>query len=351
MSIKLGTNFDLKSKQFLDSRQEVQGKSNLKNWTTPVPPGFEVCLDEVWYYYDPTVNLDETGHWIPRLVGSEELESGEIIEASNRAISADAVDAINERLNGKLEEIETNYSNADQILEEKIQEINARLNADADEAAGYKISNIRWGGPSGITSGTTFEVGYVANTVYNNTPTISFNVTGKNNYAYPENGGRLYWMTGVQETYDSNVSIHITYTFITPYNNSMDLESDATLKWTYKRFWNTVTEAEKSTLLEGDTTGYNLLRSKCGEGELSTSRSIIEKTFNCTGGQYPFFVVYAGNDNNWTPSKVTVGGFANSNYTVYKKTLINTFGKSIPYFIFMLNQIQTANNIKITIEG
>ena len=351
MSIKLGTNFDLKSKHFLDSRQEVQGKSDLKNWTTPVPPGFEVCLDEVWYYYDPTINLDETGHWIPRLVSSEELESGEIVEASNRAISANAVDAINERLNGKLEEIETNYSNADRALEEKIQEINARLNADADASAGYKINNIRWGGPSGVTSGATFEVGDVVNTIYNGTPTISFNITGENNYAYPENNGRLYWTSGVQETYNNNVSMTISYAFNTPHNNLMNLSGTASLKWTYRRFWKTVTESEKLILLNGETQGYNLLRSKCGEGELSTSRSITEKTFDCSGGKYPFFVVYAGGDNNWTPSKVTVGGFANSNYSIYKKTLINTFGESIPYFIFMLNQIQTASNIKITIEG
>lgn len=336
MSIKLGTNFDLKSKQFLDSRQGLpESKDGLKNWSTPVPPGFEVCLDEVWYYYDPEANLIETGHWVPRLVGGEEIaNSGEsIINGENRGVTADAVNQINT------------------TVWAAIDNINSRLNADADANAGYKIDNIRWGGSSGIVSGATFEVGNVVSTIYNGTPTISFNVTGKNNYAYPENGGRLYWTTGVQETYSSNVSIHIIYTFITPYNNLMSLESDATLKWTYRRFWGTVTENEKLILLDGETQGYNLLRSKCGEGELSTNRNITEKTFNCTGGQYPFFAVYAGNDNNWTPNKVTVGGFANSNYTIYKKTLINTFGKSIPYFIFMLNQIQTATNIKITIEG
>lgn len=334
MSIKLGTNFDLKSKQFLDSRQEVQEKSDLKNWTTPVPPGFEVCLNETWYYFDPTVNLSDTGHWVPRYVGGEEIvSSGEnIINGENRGVTADAVNQINSS------------------IWTAIDNINARLNADADASAGYKIDNIKWGGPNGITSGTTFEVGYIANTVYNDTPTISFNITGKNNYAYPNNNGRLYWTTGVQENYSNNVSIHITYTFTTPNNNLMNLESDATLKWTYRRFWKTVTEDEKSVLLDGGTQGYNLLRSKCGEGELSTNKSITEKTFNCSGGQYPFFVVYAGNSDNWTPSKVTVGGFANSNYTIYKKTLINTFGESIPYFIFMLNQIQTASNIKITIE-
>ena len=335
MSIKLGTNFDLKSKQFLDSRQEVQGKSDLKNWTTPVPPGFEVCLDEVWYYYDPGANLMETGHWIPRLVGGEEIaNSGEnIINGENRGVTADAVNQINT------------------TVWAAIDNINSRLNAGEDAEAGYKIDNIRWGGPSGIASGTTFEVGYVANTVYNNIPTISFNVTGKNNYAYPESNSRLYWTTGVQETYSNNVSVTISYAFTTPHGNIMNLSETASLKWTYRRFWKTITENEKLILLDGGTQGYNLLRSKCGEGELSTNRNIAEKTFNCTGGQYPFFVVYAGNDDDWNPSKVTVGGFANSNYSISKVNLINTFGVEIPYFIFMLNQIQTASNIKITIEG
>ena len=336
MSIKLGTNFDLKSKQFLDSRQGLpNSKDDLRDWSTPVPPGFEVCLNEIWYYYDPGANLSETGHWVPRLVGGEEIaNSGEsIINGENRGVTADAVNQINT------------------TVWAAIDNINSRLDAGEDAEAGYKIDSIRWGGPSGIVSGTTFEVGYIANTVYNGTPTISFNITGKNNYAYPESNGRLYWTTGVQETYSNNVSMTISYAFNTPHNNLMNLSETASLKWTYRRFWQTVTENEKLTLLGGGTQGYNLLRSKCGEGELSISRSITEKTFNCTGGQYPFFAVYAGNDNNWTPNKVTVGGFANSNYTIYKKTLINTFGKSIPYFIFMLNQIQTATNIKITIEG
>ena len=348
MSIKLGTNFDLKSKQFLDSRQEVQGKSNLKNWTTPVPPGFEVCLDEVWYYYDPTINLDETGHWIPRLVSSEELESGEIIEASNRAISADAVDAINERLNGKLEEIETNYSNADQILEEKIQEINARLNADADEAAGYKISNIYWGT---IANNTSFEVGYSVDTKipeYNNNPAISYKITGTNYSSGP------YYLDLESETLTKsnadNETRNISHDFEQPISKvHKTLTATAKLTWTYQRFWGTVAEDEKSILLNGGAGGYNLAKTKYFE--LSTSKSISEKTFDCSGGKYPFFIVYAGNSNSWTPSKVTVGGFANSNYTISRINLINTFGIEIPYFVFMLNQIQTANNIKITIEG
>ena len=348
MSIKLGTNFDLKSKQFLDSRQEVQGKSDLKNWTTPVPPGFEVCLDEVWYYYDPTVNLDETGHWIPRLVGSEELESGEIIEASNRAISADAVDAINERLSGKLEEIETNYSDADRVLEGKIQEINARLNAGADDAAGYKIDNIRWGT---FADNTTFEVGYSVNTKipeYNNNPAISYEITGTDYSSGP------YYLDLESETLTKrsadNETRNISHDFEQPISKVHKILTATTkLNWTYQRFWGTVTEDEKSILLDGGTKGYNLAKAK--RSELSTSKSISEITFDCSGGKYPFFIVYTGNHPSWSPSKVTVGGFANSNYSIYKKTLINTFGIEIPYFIFMLNQIQTAYNITITIEG
>lgn len=348
MSIKLGTNFDLKSKQFLDSRQEVQGKSDLKNWTTPVPPGFEVCLDEVWYYYDPTINLDETGHWIPRLVSSEELESGEIVEASNRAISADAVDAINERLNGKLEEIETNYSNADQMLEEKIQEINARLNADTDEAAGYKISNIYWGT---VANNTSFEVGYSVDTKipeYNNNPAISYKITGTNYSSGP------YYLDLENETLTKssadNETKNISHDFEQPISKvHKTLTATAKLTWTYQRFWGTVTEDEKSILLNGGTEGYNLAKAK--HFELSTSKSISEITFNCSGGKYPFFIVYTGNYPSWNPSKVTVGGFANSNYAISKINLVNTFDVEIPYFIFMLNQIQTANNIKITIEG
>lgn len=337
MSIQIGTNFDLKSKQFLDSRQGLpETKEDLLGWITPVPPGFEVCLGEEWYYYDPNVTIPDTGHWIPRLVGGTEIaNSGEnIVGGENRGVTADAVNQINTS------------------IWTEINNINSRLDAEADAAAGYKIDNIKWGGPSGKSSGYTLEVGGTVSALYDGTPTISFNITGKNNYSYPVSG-YLFYNEGVEESYtrnvsNDNVSKRISYNFITPTNNSMTLSANATLNWTYYRFWGTVNGGNKTILLNGGSAGYEVLRSFGNENrELSTSSS-IEKSFNCTGGKYPVFAFYS-TSNSWTPSRVKVGGLDNSNYSIYTVNMINTYEINISYHIFMLNQIQTGDNIEINI--
>lgn len=340
MSIKLGTDFDLKSKQFLDSRQGLpKTKADLKEWSTPVPPGFEVCLEEVWYYYDPTfegAENNETGYWIPRLVGkSELLEGDEIINGENRGVTADAVGQV-------VEEINTSVWSA-------IHGIEDRLNASADAEAGYKISNIVWG--INIPNGSDFEVGTTVNILKNGIPTISYKITGT---GYSDN--TVYTFTeGLSETYrrdqKETITKEITHAgFITQTGNSMDLFANATLNWTYYRFWGSVNEEDRGKLLGGGTQGYEVLRSL--NKELSTSSS-IETSFDCSSedysGKYPVFA-FCGSSDRW-PKRVTVGGLDNSNYTTYTKSITNNYGINIFYNIFMLDQIQTGDNIVINIKG
>lgn len=70
--IKIGTNFLYKGVLFLDDRQGLaRSKDDLKNWSIPVPEGFEVYLplvdDSAWYTYKSTYISDETGHFERRL--------------------------------------------------------------------------------------------------------------------------------------------------------------------------------------------------------------------------------------------------------------------------------------------
>ena len=63
MSHNIGTNFSYKAENFLDYRQgHANSKEDLKNWDVPVPIGFEVCVNNEWYYYDPEVDNNDTGH-------------------------------------------------------------------------------------------------------------------------------------------------------------------------------------------------------------------------------------------------------------------------------------------------
>src|SRR5574344_1416823 len=95
MSTHIGTNFSYDAENFLDERQgTAKAKDDLKNWDTPVPESFEVCLDKIWYYYDPNITLDDTGHWIPRI--STQLGQ---LNNDTRPISANIVKSISDNLN------------------------------------------------------------------------------------------------------------------------------------------------------------------------------------------------------------------------------------------------------------
>lgn len=70
--IKIGTNFLYKGSLFLDDRQGIaESKTDLLEWSIPVPEGFEVYLnlgnDPAWYTYKSSYWSEETGHFERRL--------------------------------------------------------------------------------------------------------------------------------------------------------------------------------------------------------------------------------------------------------------------------------------------
>lgn len=68
-----GSNFHFTGKDYLDGRQLVQSKSDLKNWTEILPDGFEVYVqtEKSWYTYDSENTEDaETGKFRRRKGGN-----------------------------------------------------------------------------------------------------------------------------------------------------------------------------------------------------------------------------------------------------------------------------------------
>ena len=65
MAIIPGSNFRFQGKKYLDDRQYVRYKSDLLNWSEPLPDGFEVYCEEAiqWYTYDWRYESSETGHF------------------------------------------------------------------------------------------------------------------------------------------------------------------------------------------------------------------------------------------------------------------------------------------------
>ena len=75
MAINIGASFSYQGKYFLDDRQNnPKTKNDLKNWTIPVPEGFEIYLpaDGEWYVFKSTYNETETGHFRKRNRGNDD---------------------------------------------------------------------------------------------------------------------------------------------------------------------------------------------------------------------------------------------------------------------------------------
>ena len=63
MSSQLITNLSYRGKKYLDARQDsVKTLDNLRTWSIPIPPGFEVFVEseKTWYYYHPE-NTEDPG--------------------------------------------------------------------------------------------------------------------------------------------------------------------------------------------------------------------------------------------------------------------------------------------------
>lgn len=69
MAINIGASFLYKGKYFLDDRQNLPVTTNdLKNWSIPIPEGFEVYLssENQWYEFRSSYSDDITGHFRKR---------------------------------------------------------------------------------------------------------------------------------------------------------------------------------------------------------------------------------------------------------------------------------------------
>ena len=70
MAIIIADQFRLRQKNFLDDRQSASSLTVLKNWdfsANPLPDGFEVCVNGVWYVYNSSHTVDpSTGRFRSR---------------------------------------------------------------------------------------------------------------------------------------------------------------------------------------------------------------------------------------------------------------------------------------------
>lgn len=355
MAIKLGTNFDLKSKQFLDSRQGLpETKADLRDWSTPVPPGFEVCLGEEWYYYDPEVNLLETGHWIPRLVGKDELEGeGTITNGENRGVTADAVK---------------------KIIEERLADIQNQIDDQGAELYPTKISSIWFGEGSGRkASPRSVEVGTLVTfpraNVNQDDPlkgVITYEITkrGVSTPLVPNNSspdsGKFYIQEDSYVLTNTNGSPRSgtkTWT-ISDSTLGPTYEADAQINWNWKNYWG-IYLSDPLNLSRGNTPDdpINLPAGSFYSlgADWTFSGTFSEVSFDCSdnnlGNQrHPIILIPAIYFPQNQSINLCVQGIAFSDVTIKYVNHLMGSGSSAIYAAVIINQTQSGNNIRIRID-
>jgi hypothetical protein len=342
MSTHIGTNFNYRGKRFLDSRQGgTLSKSDLKNWDfeeIPVPSGFELCLNgHSWYYYNPDVTIEETGHWIPRLVDITgiDLEDEDKIDFSNRSFDANALSNIIVNIENKIGDIHN--EGVDPGQGNILSDVEERLAILEGIHFPLEISNIKLHGEN---NNQTYEVGTL---VHISPITYHLKRGGKNpvdiSYELTE---------GIPETLSkpNESSHHGTW------NHQLSAEYGgktytgiAKVTWSYKMYYGVVTTKPNN--------GNNISSSNFTDGGYTTSGKLSVKSFNCSGGKYPCILVpsvfVSANLDNYHP-RIIVGGLDNSDLYIIRVNLILPNGTIFPYVAICLNTIQTGSNIQIELK-
>ncbi len=397
MANQLGTNFDYRGKEFLDDRQNLpKNKEDLKNWNIPVPESFEVCLDGIWYYYDPDLEpSEETGHWFTRFV--DIIEDSNIPGGSKRGASIKAVNEIfrslqnqNEQLSNQLKELEA----AQFPITFGSLKIGSRFETAAEVTAWKRATEA--GINSYIVSGEVPEEKYdidgngVANiSDLNALETLSerlinacsYNTHGTGSTYFLEAGSivvpQITWTAsrkgktvGVDEcsvtssieckgeineeksewnawkTITANTKTTYTFTISISISDYLFATGKAYIKFDFQTY--TGTAPSDSSLLDGDRIDYATLQSFGFTGRYQETGTLSTTLFNCTGGKYPYILIPASYYRS--SYKTYVNSMLNSDFVTTPIQVQNSKGIYADYYMMRTSGIQTGSRIPIEIR-
>lgn len=314
--LKLGTNYKYASTDFLDSRQgEAKTKEDLKNWTLPVPPGFKVCLDSVWYYYDPNVNMADTGHWVTCIENNfNEVSSLNPVLPENRTISLDVARKLASEILGKGKLIDELMNTVFPLTIEGLRSSKSVFQPGESEEITLTWENKRKG-----------------NIVIPDKVEINGNVI-------PEI--TTSWKTKI----DARLNEDYTFTIKT-WLSGISAQARITIVSRYKNYYGTSANIISGTIQSSNLVGLGINK----ESTNNKSGVFSRVNFNCSPGKYPYILipeVYYQNSLN-----VVIGGLVNSDISKDQITIVNPFGQKIKYIAYRTNQIQTGEAIPIEIKA
>ena len=295
--IKIGTGFLYNGKNFLDVRQgEADTLEDLRTWNLNIPPGFEVCVDGVWYVYNPEYTFDsETGYFRKRI----DVELG------------DSVD----------------FSGVQSQIDELMTEV-------------FPLSLT-------ISGGDTYELGSTQ------TPHLTWTVKRKGSTVNPTSATVDNSTEGVSADKKSWTGSPITntktYTVRVGYQG---LTKSGTASYTFRlRKYYGVSSSDTLGQLNSDNERIIDVAREDLSGFSSTwatGWTMGATDFNCTGGKYPYYIIPSSYYNADT-FKCWVGGLRNTDLVVSMQKLTNASGYIDPqtgepplYAVIRLGTLQTG---------
>ena len=277
--IKIGTGFLYNGKNFLDVRQgEADTLEDLRTWNLNIPPGFEVCVDGIWYVYNPEYTFDsETGYFRKRI----DVELGDSIDFSG--------------VQGQI----------DELMSEVFPLV-------------LSISG----------GGNTYELGSTQ------TPHLSWTVTRKGSTVNPTSatvdGSSEGVSADLKSWTGSSITNTKTYTVRVGYQG---LSKSGTASYTFRlrKYYGV---SSKTTLDNSDILGL-------ANKSWATGWTMSAATFDCTGGKYPYYVIPSSYYDPST-FKCWVGGLRNTDLVVNTQDVVNASGYTASYAVIRLGTLQTG---------
>lgn len=315
MSLKIGTNIDYKAKRFLDERINLPSTlQDLKDWSTPVPEGFEVFVNGRWYVYRSTFEFDKTtGYWRKRID--------------------------NEYAESELEQKDKDQDNNIDLLMRKVFPLSFDGNISASPGGGtYEVGSkeivkpvISWA-VKREENGRTVRQQLVLEG--NPKTTVTSNkadeVMGNIVEFGAENGTYNY-----KYYHPGDITSGIKFTITAVSKIGMTLTGTLSYSFSWSRYWG-VTEDNSKSYFDGKKISETLI---VGGSELNGSWAKGSTSFNCSGGKYPYYIV----PDNVTIGTVWIGGLRNTDFTTHEISLTNASGATRGYKVVTLNNIQTGN--------
>lgn len=318
-----------RGKKYLDDRlNDITSLDKLKNWSIPIPDGFEVFYNGYWYTYNSGNSFNEnTGYFKKR---------SEIIDSLDEVTNSNEVGV------------------SQNVLVSKFGDVDSKINTLF--AATFPLSFSTFTKDPNTTNYAIWTAPFNPKFIWNLKYEGKEEILPTTSYLVQIKKGSEDWKTvnGTDERLDNTltwassnaigkygtpitVSYKITASYVDDSLGSIEstVTKEISYNFMYKRYYGV---SSNTSLSSSDVTSFG--------SDLSNGSTKSSTAFDCTGGKYPYFVIPTAVYNKHNP-EWWVGGLKNTDLVIQSSIGITENDITIPYTAIRLSNIQTG---KLNIE-